>query len=98
MASPKAGQRSDQSPSSDETVGDHASDRTDNARLQEGEQEKPTEDEEKGQKDGPPQPVGFFHKALNKVRLDVFKLWARTSQYNNSARSSDKKDADPVQR
>ncbi|KAI4205767.1 MAG: hypothetical protein LQ350_000264 [Teloschistes chrysophthalmus] len=71
-------QRSDRSPASDETVGDHTS-HENNARLQDGEQEKPSDDEEKGQKDGSPQPVGFFHNGLKKVRLEVFQLWARTT-------------------
>lgn len=36
---------------------------------------------EKGESNGPPQPVGFWDKSLNKTRLQVFGLWARTSQY-----------------
>ena len=36
---------------------------------------------EKGGSTGPPQPVGFWDKTLNKTRLQVFGLWARTSQY-----------------
>ena len=38
---------------------------------------------EKGNDDqpGPPQPVGFFHPALNKVRKQVLLLWARTSEW-----------------
>ena len=38
---------------------------------------------EKGNDDhpGPPQSVGFFHPALNKVRKQVFLLWVRTSEW-----------------
>lgn len=43
-------------------------------------QEKSSDSGEKGEDDGPPQPVGFFNKSLNKVRKEVFLLWGRTSQ------------------
>ncbi|KAL8694842.1 MAG: hypothetical protein Q9218_000601 [Villophora microphyllina] len=79
MRFPRTRQRSDHSPSSDETVGDHAIDGNDGALGGQGDPEKSSDDEEKGQNDGPPQPVGFFNKGLNKVRLEVFKLWARTT-------------------
>ncbi|KAL8719119.1 MAG: hypothetical protein Q9225_003831 [Loekoesia sp. 1 TL-2023] len=71
--------RPDQSPSSDDTLGDHAMDGDQETRGRRRDQEKSSDDEEKGGQDGPPQPVGFFSKSLNKVRLEVFGLWARTT-------------------
>ena len=48
------------------------------------EDESPSNDSklEKGQggQQGAPTPVGFFNPALNKVRKQVFLLWARTSK------------------
>ena len=35
---------------------------------------------EKGGDEGPPKPVGFWHGDLAKTRLQVFGLWARTSE------------------
>ncbi|KAL8702845.1 MAG: hypothetical protein Q9201_003985 [Fulgogasparrea decipioides] len=70
MADPENGRSSsDRSPSSDVTIDGHAEDG----------REKSSDDEEKGQDEGPPQPVGFFSKSLNKVRLQIFGLWARTT-------------------
>ncbi len=66
--------RSDESPSSDETLGAHA---TDDHR---GNKHPCDKDEEKGNDGSPTQPVGFFDKSLSKVRLQVFGLWARTSR------------------
>lgn len=75
--------RSDESPSSDETLDAHA---TDDHR---GKKYPTDNDEEKGNDGRPPQPVGFFDKSLSTVRLQVFGLWARTSQsYDNSILSS----------
>lgn len=37
---------------------------------------------ETGNMKGPPQPVGFWDKSLSKTRLQVFGLWARTSQFS----------------
>lgn len=37
-----------------------------------------------GEQQGPPKPVGFFHPALNKVRKQVFLMWARTSKLINT--------------
>ena len=39
-------------------------------------------DEEKGEQNTPPTPVGFFSNSLSHVRAEVFVLWARTSQYS----------------
>ncbi|KAL8680783.1 MAG: hypothetical protein Q9186_003071 [Xanthomendoza sp. 1 TL-2023] len=65
--------RSDGSPSSHETLHAHS---ISGHGLSE---ETLDHDEEKGDKSGPPPPVGFFHKDLSKVRLHVFGLWARTT-------------------
>ena len=35
---------------------------------------------EKGDDGEPPRPVGFWHKDLAKTRMQVFGLWARTSE------------------
>ena len=35
---------------------------------------------EKGGEDGPPKPVGFWHKDLSKTRLKVFGLWVGISE------------------
>ncbi len=70
--------RHDASPSSDETLGANATeDHRDRPDAQDS-------DEEKGSHSSPPQPVGFFDSALSKVRLQVFGLWARTSQFHDS--------------
>ena len=51
---------------------------TSNGHLEKnGESEK---DEEKGSEQGPPHAVGVFHSSLNKLRLEVFGLWARTGR------------------
>ena len=36
---------------------------------------------ETGNVKGPPQPVDFWDKSLSKTRVQVFGLWARTSQF-----------------
>ncbi|KAL8651967.1 MAG: hypothetical protein Q9210_002964 [Variospora velana] len=74
LAFQKDEQRSSETPSSEETLSGHAVDR------HQEDQEKLSDDEEKGGHDGPPQPAGFLDKRLKKVRLQVFGLWARTSQ------------------
>lgn len=63
---------SDESPSSNETLQD--------SRTRPMDGEKSINDEEKANEDASPQPVGFFNKRLSTVRLQVFGLWARTSQ------------------
>ena len=45
-----------------------------------GEDEKPKDGGERGDAKEPPSPVGILHKSLSKLRLQVFGLWARTSQ------------------
>ena len=40
----------------------------------------PADGGEKGKDNGPPKPVGFWDKKMNKVRLQVFGLWARTGK------------------
>ncbi len=42
--------------------------------------ERPVDGGEKGKDTGPPKPAGFWDKIMNKVRLQVFGLWARTGQ------------------
>ena len=39
---------------------------------------------EKGKDSGPPKPVGFWDKRMNKVRLQVVGLWARTGTHEQS--------------
>ncbi|KAL8850010.1 MAG: hypothetical protein Q9221_005027 [Calogaya cf. arnoldii] len=78
-AGQKKGLRSDESPSSDETLGAHATDHRRDAGDAQTDQERFDNDEEKGNHSSPPQPVGFFDSALSKVRLQVFGLWARTT-------------------
>ena len=68
------------SPSSDEPSDDYSKTGNDKTQDPEGKGERSEDDEEKGQNDGPPSTVGFFDKSLNKVRLEVFKLWGRTSR------------------
>lgn len=41
-------------------------------------------DQEKGDGEGPPQPVGIWHPSLKKLRLEVFGLWARTGTPSTS--------------
>ncbi|KAI4113070.1 MAG: hypothetical protein LQ345_005879, partial [Seirophora villosa] len=72
-------QRSDESPSSDNTLGAHAVDRHQEDRGRQLEPENSSDTEEKGGHDGPPQPVGFLDKRLKTVRRQVFALWARTT-------------------
>ncbi|KAL8869266.1 MAG: hypothetical protein Q9174_004398 [Haloplaca sp. 1 TL-2023] len=67
------------SPSSDEPSEDSSKTGNDNARNPGRKGERSEDDEEKAQNDGPPPAVGFFDKGLNKVRLEVFKLWGRTT-------------------
>ncbi|KAL9061027.1 MAG: hypothetical protein Q9206_000741 [Seirophora lacunosa] len=57
-------QRSDESPSSDNTLGAHAVDRHQEDRGRQLEPENSSDTEEKGGHDGPPQPVGFLDKRL----------------------------------
>ncbi|KAI4204239.1 MAG: hypothetical protein LQ346_001655 [Caloplaca aetnensis] len=71
--------RTDESPSSGETLNGHDMDGEQKERGRRQEQEKTSNDEEKGGHEDSPQPVGFFSKELNKVRLQVFGLWARTT-------------------
>lgn len=75
MADPRNGR----SPSSDETLDGHAMDGDADTRERLEDRDKSSDDEEKGKDDGPPIPVGFFNKSLNQVRMEVFRLWARTS-------------------
>ncbi|KAL9597319.1 MAG: hypothetical protein Q9219_005243 [cf. Caloplaca sp. 3 TL-2023] len=72
-------QRPDESPSSAETLGGSTMDGDQDRRGRPQGQDKSSDNEEKGEDDGPPQPVGFFSKDLNKVRLEVFRLWGRTT-------------------
>lgn len=44
------------------------------------EDEKPKDGGEKGGEEGPPAPVGVWDKRMSKLRLEVFGLWARTSE------------------
>ncbi|KAL8746206.1 MAG: hypothetical protein Q9184_007777, partial [Pyrenodesmia sp. 2 TL-2023] len=69
----------DESPSSDETLDDRDLNCEQEDRGRQQKQEKESNDEEKGEDEGPSQPVGFFSKELNKVRLQVLGLWARTT-------------------
>ncbi len=69
----------DESPSSDKTLDGRDMDGEQKEHGRRQKQEEVSNDEEKGEHDEPPQPVGFFSKELNKVRLQVFGLWARTS-------------------
>ncbi|KAI4172895.1 MAG: hypothetical protein LQ343_003303 [Gyalolechia ehrenbergii] len=71
--------RSDESPSSGDTLADHTINADGENRGRPRDLDKSSDDEEKGGYDGPPQPVGFFSASLNKVRLEVFALWARTT-------------------
>ncbi|KAI4124296.1 MAG: hypothetical protein LQ338_004871 [Usnochroma carphineum] len=73
------GHGTDGSPSSSQTLSGHAIDGDTYERGRQRDQEKSSDDEEKGEHDDSPQPVGFFSKSLNKVRLEVFGLWARTT-------------------
>ncbi|KAL8673399.1 MAG: hypothetical protein Q9168_002189 [Polycauliona sp. 1 TL-2023] len=70
------GQRSDGSPSSDDTLAAHDHRDQGDGQI---ERDRSDDDEEKGAHSGPPHPVGFFDKNLSKVRLQVFGLWARTT-------------------
>lgn len=78
--------RTDESPSSGETLNGHDMDGEQKERGRRQEQEKTSNDEEKGGHEDSPQPVGFFSKELNKVRLQVFGLWARTSWFTRTLR------------
>ncbi|KAL8765618.1 MAG: hypothetical protein Q9209_007350 [Squamulea sp. 1 TL-2023] len=73
----RRGSRSDDSPSSDRTLGAHGMDDYSDERDRHPDGDRSDNDEEKGSRRSPPQPVGFFSKSLNKVRLQVFGLWAR---------------------
>lgn len=42
--------------------------------------ERPVDGGEKGKDNDPPKPAGFWDKSMNKVRIQVFGLWARTGQ------------------
>lgn len=42
--------------------------------------DRPVDAGEKGKDSNPPKPVGFGDKRMNKVRLQVFGLWARTGK------------------
>lgn len=55
----------------------------DNARQEDN--ESPDDDGEKGE-DGPPKPVGFWHKSLAKTRLSAFKQWAFLGMRHQSKR------------
>ncbi|MCJ1304249.1 hypothetical protein MMC08_007061 [Hypocenomyce scalaris] len=61
---------------SDQTLGDQQHDTTGHTNGRTG---IPADGGEKGGKEGPPQPVGFWDPSLNKVRWQVFRLWARTT-------------------
>ena len=70
---------------SDRTLDNHRASRGetngDEKRGDGGESGDQAEVEGEGEEEeGPPRPVGFFDKRLNKVRLQVFGLWARTSE------------------
>ncbi|KAL8942474.1 MAG: hypothetical protein Q9211_001368 [Gyalolechia sp. 1 TL-2023] len=71
--------RSDESLSSGRTLGDHTIDADGENRGRPRDQDESSDNEEKGEHDGPPRPVGFFNPSLKKVRLKVFALWARTT-------------------
>ena len=45
---------------------------------------KPQDGGEKGEKEGPSAPAGFWDKRLSKLRLEVFGGWARTSELSGS--------------
>ncbi|MCJ1229212.1 hypothetical protein MMC12_005877 [Toensbergia leucococca] len=69
---------------SDRTLDNHRASRGetngDEKRGDGGESGDQAEVEGEGEEEeGPPRPVGFFDKRLNKVRLQVFGLWARTT-------------------
>jgi len=78
--------RVDRSPDSVETLGrDHAHDERHlqqhrSAESMVEEDEKPKDGGEKGGEEGPPAPVGLWDKRLGKLRLEVLRLWARTSK------------------
>lgn len=76
--------RHDASPSSDETLGANATEDHRDRPDAHNNREPSDSDEEKGRQSSPPHPVGFFDSALSKVRLQVFGLWARTSQFQGS--------------
>ena len=65
--------------SSDRTLGDQR-----NTSIHtSADKEEPADGGEKGEeggKQGPPQPVGFWDHRLNKVRLEVFGAWGKTSK------------------
>lgn len=82
----RKGPRSDGSPSSHETLGAQSVEDHRHQGDAQTDREPSDTDEEKGNHSSPPQPVGFFDNALSKVRLQVFGLWARTSQPHGSFR------------
>ena len=71
-------QREDRSPDSGVTLGQKHGQR--NSRVESEEDEKLKDGGEKGGSKGPPKPVGLWDKQLGKLRLEVFGLWARTSE------------------
>lgn len=85
--------RVDRSPDSADTLGTELDHELDHKRNPQHTQQQgssgsksdgyvtPTDGGEKGDDKGPPQPVGFADKRLNKLRLEVFGLWARTSAH-----------------
>lgn len=70
--------RDERSPDSVDTLGSKQEQR--NSRSSGEDDEEPKDGGEKGGQKGPPKPVGLWNKKLNGLRLEVFGLWARTSE------------------
>ena len=64
--------------SSDQTL--HVGERHTSIHTSADNEEHATDGGEKGGKKEPPTPVGFWDHSLNKVRLEVFGAWTKTSK------------------
>lgn len=73
--------RDEESPDSANTLGHQQQQRhSSHGDSDLGENEKAKDGGEQGGQQGPPSPVGVWDKRLSKLRVQVFGLWARTSQ------------------
>jgi hypothetical protein len=81
-ASPDSGTLRDYQSSNENVTGEEKPEAAESHSNNDGStnDERPVDGGEKGKDTGPPKPAGFWDKSMNKVRLQVFGLWARTGQ------------------